>query len=514
MQRIFISHTTRDQRDLLLAHSIAKGLESRGVKAWIAPNDIPAGSQWEAKLVQGLMKQATHFLVILSAASVQSEWVQKEIALAKERFENDPAFVILPLETGTLSDYPDKKFLAQFQNVLFENSTRVVLNHIAKAIGLRPAVPNQFGNRIDELTKDFVGRDYVFNEITKFITNNAKGYFLIEGDPGVGKSAILAEYVSRSGCIAHFNIQSQGINSPHHFLGSVCSQIIQRFDLDYTELSSEATQDGAFLSQILQEVAQKLEKNEKLVVAVDALDEVEAQSQTPGSNILYLPATLPDNVFFILSSRAVPLHLSTMVAFERYDLMLQGNESRKDIETFIRRASNRPGITDWLTEKALTPEDFVRTLADKSQNNFMYLKYVLQDLEGGFYRDLEIDELPVGLENYYETHWIRMGMDAKPLPENKIKIVYILCEVRRPVSRHLLADFAKEEELKTQAILDEWGQFLREHQEGEQKQYSLYHASFRDFLHRKDIVQAAGVSLEGINKIIADNLWDAWENRQ
>jgi hypothetical protein len=514
MQRIFISHTTRDQRDLHLAHSIAKGLELREVKSWIAPNDIPAGTQWEAKLVQGLMKQATHFLVILSAASIQSKWVKKEIALAKERFENDPSFVILPLETGTLSDYPDKDFLAQFQHVPYENSTRIILNHVAKAIGLRPAVPNQFGDRIDELTKDFVGRDYVFKAITRFTTNNAKGYFLIEGDPGVGKSAILAEFVSRSGCIAHFNIQSQGINSPRSFLAGVCSQIIQKFDLDYTDLSPEATQDGAFLSRILQEAAQKLEKNEKLVVAVDALDEVETQSQTPGSNILYLPATLSNNVIFILSSRAVPLRLSSLVPFERYDLMQQENESRKDIETFIRRVSNRPGISGWLKEKALTLDDFIHSLAEKSQNNFMYLKYVLQDIEGGLYRDLEINELPTGLENYYEKHWRRMGMESKPLPKDKIKIIYILCEVRRPVSRSLLADFAKEEDLETQAILDEWGQFLREHQEGEQKQYSLYHASFRDFLHRKDIVQAAGVTLEGINEIIADNLWDAWKNRQ
>jgi hypothetical protein len=165
-----------------------------------------------------------------------------------------------------------------------------------------------------------------------------------------------------------------------------------------------------------------------------------------------------------------------------------------------------------LKEKTLMLEDFVHTLAGKSQNNFMYVKYVLQDIEQGLYQDLEIDELPVGLENYYENHWVRMGMKSKQLPEDKIRIVYILCEVRRPVSRHLLADFAKEEELKTQAILDQWGQFLRENQEGQQKQYSLYHTSFRDFLHRKDIVQAAGVSLEGINKIIADNLWDAWDN--
>jgi hypothetical protein len=250
------------------------------------------------------------------------------------------------------------------------------------------------------------------------------------------------------------------------------------------------------------------------VVAVDALDEVETQSQTSGSNILYFPATLPNNVFFILSSRAVPLHLSSLVPFERYDLMQQENESRKDIETFIRRVSNRPGISGWLKEKALTLDDFIHSLAEKSQNNFMYLKYVLKDIEQGLYRDLEINELPVGLENYYENHWNRMGMDSKPLPVDKIKIIYILCEVRRPISRNLLADFAEEEDLKAQAILDEWGQFLREHQEGEQKQYSLYHASFRDFLHRKDIVQAAGVTLERINEIIADNLWDAWENRQ
>jgi len=31
-----------------------------------------------------------------------------------------------------------------------------------------------------------------------------QGYFTIEGDPGAGKSAILAEYVRRTGCIAHF----------------------------------------------------------------------------------------------------------------------------------------------------------------------------------------------------------------------------------------------------------------------------------------------------------------------
>ncbi len=34
--------------------------------------------------------------------------------------------------------------------------------------------------------------------------------------------------------------------------------------------------------------------------------------------------------------------------------------------------------------------------------------------------------------------------------------------------------------------------------------YRFYHESFRDFLHRRDIVQAAGVNLPNISAEIAD----------
>ncbi len=64
MQRVFVSHTTRDKRDLDLAHKIAHGLELRGVKTWIAPASIPVGEKWERELVSGVMEQATHFFGI------------------------------------------------------------------------------------------------------------------------------------------------------------------------------------------------------------------------------------------------------------------------------------------------------------------------------------------------------------------------------------------------------------------------------------------------------------------
>jgi hypothetical protein len=63
------------------------------------------------------------------------------------------------------------------------------------------------------------------------------------------------------------------------------------------------------------------------------------------------------------------------------------------------------------------------------------------------------------------------------------------------------------DQLAVQEVLDEWKQFLHEQLTEEGRRYSVYHASFRDFLHRKDVVQAAGVTIKDINALIANSLW-------
>src|SRR5262245_46004334 len=99
---------------------------------------------------------------------------------------------------------------------------------------------------IADKTEGFVGREYVFAAIDSFLASQPSGYFVVEGDPGVGKSAILAEYVRRHGCVAHFNVRSQGVNRADQFLASVCAQVIARYELPYPALPPDATRDGAF----------------------------------------------------------------------------------------------------------------------------------------------------------------------------------------------------------------------------------------------------------------------------
>jgi hypothetical protein len=248
------------------------------------------------------------------------------------------------------------------------------------------------------------------------------------------------------------------------------------------------------------------------VIAIDALDEVDTSTQSEGANILFLPATLPDGVYFVMTRRNADVSLMTRAPQQLLDLTTYPAENRADVEAYLWNALSGHALRAWVADHELTDPDFVTTLADLSESNFMYLHYVLPELETGTYKNLSPDRLPSGLQNYYEDHWRRMGMTATPLPRTRIRIIYILCEARQPISRQLLSELATDDEMQidelaVQEVLDEWRQFLRAQHDGDQARYALYHASFGDFLHRKDIVRAAGTTIEGINELIASALW-------
>ena len=390
--------------------------------------------------------------------------------------------------------------LAQIQNLL---------ERFVDISAPRLPLPYECETIIQDRTQDFTGRQFVFAAIAEFLQNNRKGYFVLEADPGVGKSSIMAKLVLllKRRCVAHFNSQSQGIVRAEQFLENACTQLIRGYQLNYPQLPENATRDGNFLSRLLGEVSAKL-GGKKLILVVDALDEVDLSLQGRVSNVLYLPDALPDNVYFIVSKQPKTLPLPNH--HHVFDLMQYSVESLADVKVYIdKRTSNSASIQSWINRQNLQREQFVAAVAEKSQNNFMYLRYVLNDIDSGKYSDVNLQDLPRELEGYYDKHWARMEMAVrdKELRRRKLKVIYLLTKVRKPVSCDILADFAEEDALDVQEVLDDWEQFLR--RSGDiSPDYSIYHASFQRFLHRIDVVQKAGVSLRDIETAISDNLWE------
>jgi hypothetical protein len=135
--KVFISHTTQDPRDYARAHDLAAELRELGAEVWIAPESIPAGAEWEEHIVRGVLEQCRCFLVLLTSASSRSEWVLREVQLARTRYgRSDADFAILPIIVGEVGKSPAVAFLRRFQAIPWRDNSAEQVYLVAQALGI------------------------------------------------------------------------------------------------------------------------------------------------------------------------------------------------------------------------------------------------------------------------------------------------------------------------------------------------------------------------------------------
>jgi predicted enzyme related to lactoylglutathione lyase len=351
----------------------------------------------------------------------------------------------------------------------------------------------EFQTLVSERTKRFVGRDYIFEAIDDMVEDPdfPSGYIVIQGEPGIGKTALIAQMIKQAGYVHHFNISAQNIRDARDFLANVCAQLIVRYELAYLTLPLDAEKDSGFLSQLLAEVAEK-EEDRPTVILVDAVDEAEDIGFTPGANILYLPQALPDGIFFIVTTREVADF--RLFVDHRKDIYMRDDDPHnlKDVRRYIQnyveehRTKMAPRIEGWGVEE----DEFVQVITEKSEGNFMYLVFVMRDIRDGKLTAENVDNihnLPQGLEDYYKRHWRAMrAEDKEQFDKYQEPVVCILATVREPVTIAQVQEWTKLRPTRIKRVIDEWREFFNvdEPKEGEAL-YRIYHASFQDFLKKE-----------------------------
>ena len=345
---------------------------------------------------------------------------------------------------------------------------------------------------IKEKTQDFVVRKHELGQITEFITQNQNGYFVITAMPGMGKTSLVAHIVKQNDYIHHFNIRSKGINTPHKLLENLCSQLIVRYGLNYDSLPIEAKKNSSFMSQILTEISeQHLQANQKLVIVIDALDEINDNQLDSAS---YLPNILPENVYIIITYRkGANLKLDLQCPKQELEIIPDSSDNQIVLYEFLNQEIKKQGLPKLKSIKEITHDFFVDHMWNLSQGNFMYLRHVLHDMKLGLYDDFDISNLPKGLEEYYEQHWQYMkGLNSKDWFDYKLFVLVGLTVTKRPISIKMISSFSGKNEDQVKKVLNEWMQFLDEEKtEDNVSKYCLYHESFHDFIASKDVVIAS-----------------------
>lgn len=99
---VFISYKTEDKE---AAEKLCAALEGETISCWMAPRDIPPGSEWATSIVDGLQRSTT-FVLLLSSHSIAAKQISREAELADQRN--------IPILTFRLEDVQPPRELLYF----------------------------------------------------------------------------------------------------------------------------------------------------------------------------------------------------------------------------------------------------------------------------------------------------------------------------------------------------------------------------------------------------------------
>ncbi|TEU19312.1 MAG: TIR domain-containing protein [Anaerolineales bacterium] len=447
-------------------------------------------------------------LLVLTPAWVESEWTTFESLLIQTTDPVGRRQRMIPLLLKdcepphriamlTYADFRDcRKHNVQFERVRDAVGGKRRLPDLGQPLGrllyktadARPEIGKHilsFDALIAEKTEGFVGRQFVFDALDTFLAEEPYGYFVIRGDPGIGKTALMGQLVKTRKPVHHFNVVQQNIRTPEQFLANVCAQLIARYKLTDWTIPDEPMQDSTFLVQCLDAAAAD-PANRPLILALDALDEADWRLLPPRVNVHYLPPVLPKGVYIITSTRPdkkVPLEV---VRRRDLDIEQDSEGNLLDIRIHLETYARRSGMQTWLDEWGIDAETFVIELLHKSQGNFMYLFYVLPAIEAGRMGRGGVGELPEGLQAYYRSHWAQMKEEiGGTFEETHERVICVLAVMTEPVSLDEVAGWTKLQRREVRRIIKAWEQFLLEDMVNGERLYQVYHTSFAEFLREQ-----------------------------
>jgi hypothetical protein len=285
--------------------------------------------------------------------------------------------------------------------------------------------------------------------------------------------------------VVHQDIQQ--VNDQGQVIGIL--NIIERISV-----SSGAASEDAFVRVVMEplEALCRQQPEQQVLILVDALDETLVYSGKVGI-VALLAGTggLPSKVRFLATSRPWTDVLRPLQRSDLRECWLTADagldHSLQDVRLHVWHVlDQRPDLAGKLSDD-LPPEVFAEAAGDKSEGNFLYVRYLLemlaaQQTEIGW---KSLDKLPTGLSAIYLEFLKRLlGDDRVTWEERYAPILGMLAVAREALTEWQLADLVGAEESQVRRDLSTLRPLLDvdESLPPSQRTYAVYHRSFLDFL--------------------------------
>jgi len=367
--------------------------------------------------------------------------------------------------------YREKNFYDEFQN------------HLPLRVWKKSS-QNLFDQQIEELTESFKGREQDLEILKRFVRKKNKGYLSVLGNPGIGKSTLIAQFIKElranqdlknTQVIDYFIHRGRNESRPETLL----NYLIQKTDEIFREGRNirQKKNDLWHIQEILFEKWKLWSdhcKEKKLLILIDGLDEGVENKLTE-----YLPRENFENVLIIYGSRPgghpdIIDFWPTLPVEYHMKLELRGL-SKENIRALIYEVGNKYEI-----EKE---SKWIDTVLERSNGYPLYLKLLCDAIENGSISLNNINALPKEINNYYEAILRRYSKDK--FGNALLSSLFTLAAAKDELSISHLRLINQLDYLSQEHVSSTLREILVKNETSEVETYQLFHETFREFLMEK-----------------------------
>jgi len=388
-----------------------------------------------------------------------------------------------------------------------------------------------FDRDIDRLTEGFTGREWVFEEIDRWLQQDNERFFILTGEPGVGKSAIAARLTQIRDDVAAYHFCRAGdveTVRPARILRSLAAQLGEhlpdygqalanrikpihlRVEVNINIGSMTGSQvTGVYIENLkasdpeneldilirapLEELQNMYaeRQQEQPVLAIILIDSLDEAVTTTGTNLVKLltqlseSTSLPSWVRFVMTSRPERRVLRGFKSLEPYHLRETSDESLSDIRRYVNDRVAQRVLHNQLQDNQVQPQTLISEITNLSQGNFLYTTLLLNDIEAGRQALDNLAALPKSIDDIY--HGFLSRFSEEDWSKQYKPIFGVLTVAQEPISEKQISNFTKIDSEDVRDSIRIARQFFDvEIDEQNKETYSIFHQSLRDYLLDED----------------------------
>lgn len=405
MNRVFISYS---RQNVTFVERLARDLSDAGLFVWVDFRHIKGGDDWRKAITDGI-NQSEILLVCLSPDAVKSEWVRREIFLARSQHK-----FIIPLMVSPciemMAGYDETEELLDIQYVDFDKQTYeqafpALLRAIPNLIQVEEtsdssSLPSPFkGLEAFQETDSgvFFGREDLIQKMLnrlhlQLADPDASRFLGVVGASGSGKSSVVrAGFVPaiRAGKLPGSDQWRIVIFTPgENPLTTLATRLLPLFESNpppLEEVISSLEKDPTILARLVKRLLGNSSSNNRLVLVIDQFEEVFTRaSQYARETFLdalhYAVTVNRGQAMVIITLRAdffdrLSSYPAIAQLFENDNMVIAAEMSVENLRRSIEAPASAVGL---VYEQGLT--DRILTEVNQQPGSLPLLQFALQAL--------------------------------------------------------------------------------------------------------------------------------------